>query len=88
MTGIIIVACGLAICALAAAMIIYFRRLRRAKQRIAIGTVQQCTVPLPSTFTHSASQELHWLHIGRGGWRQALHFAQHWKRSSCCLQKP
>ena len=41
MTGIIIVACGLAICALAAAMIIYFRRLRRAKQRIAIGTVQQ-----------------------------------------------
>jgi hypothetical protein len=41
MTRIIIVACGLAICGLAAAMIIYTRRLRRAKQRTAIGTVQQ-----------------------------------------------
>src|SRR5262249_29925360 len=41
MPGIIIVACGLAICGLAAPMIIYIRRLRRAKPRIAIGTVQQ-----------------------------------------------
>lgn len=40
-TGIIIVACGLAIFGLAAATIIYIRRLRRAKLRIAIGTVQQ-----------------------------------------------
>jgi hypothetical protein len=45
MTGIIIVAWGLAICGLAAAMIIYIRRLRRAKQRIAIGTVQQPSRP-------------------------------------------